>query len=115
MSGRPLPSLSWVTTVQSWKSAAAPAASEEAAADADAGGVLRLEGNEVALVEIGEAALGAEIEPVLRDQEAGLPPSAALSMALDQVYCTSEVKPLRRRRRNWRLPAWRVELPFDVR
>ena len=39
----------------------------------------------------------------------------ASSIAFESVYCAVAVRPLRRRRRSWNWPVWRVEWPFDVR
>src|ERR1051325_2315914 len=43
------------------------------------------------------------------------PPRLASSIDFENVYWSSAVNPLRRRRRSWKSPACRVELPLDVR
>src|SRR5579883_18953 len=55
---------------------ALPAAQQRAAAEARAAAVLHLHVQQVALVEGGEAALGGEVEPVLRDEHTALAAAA---------------------------------------
>ena len=70
MSGRPLPAVSWLVTVQPLRSVALHAVEQRAAADADAGRVLNLRGQQMPLIEVRRRPLGVEVQPVLRDRGA---------------------------------------------
>ncbi len=72
------------------------------------------------LVERRRPALGAEVEPVLRDGERAwrdvvLLNVAASSVDFDSVYWMLAVKPLSSRRRSVNCAALRSDVPFEVR
>ena len=122
---QPAAGRSCAVTVQPLNSAPLHAVDQRAAADAHAGRVLRPARSPDAADRNSDGPRSASrSQPVLRDEagsRGGLRSvartrnAAALSVAFASVYCTVAVSPLRSRRRTWIWPAFRSDVPFDVR